>query len=195
MICLSKEELVIYSDRDILQACSLEEGDAKRLVIEPFSESHLQPASYDITLDNSFCITKTCKKPIDVKEKENNFVKVNYDDFILYPQSFVLANTHEYISLPSGLTAQVQGRSSLGRLGLFIQNAGWIDPGFSGQITLELFNAGRRPIKLDVGMRIGQLIFAECKSACDNPYNGKYKEQRGATASRIYLDYKENDNG
>ena len=186
---------MIYSDKDILQAITLEEGDAKRLVIEPFSESNLQPASYDITLDSSFCITKKSTEPINIKEKNNDYIKMNYDEFILYPQTFVLANTHEYISLPAGLTAQVQGRSSLGRLGLFIQNAGWIDPGFSGQITLELFNAGRRPIKLEVGMRVGQLIFAECKSNCVNPYTGKYKGQRGATASRIYMDYKEKNDG
>ena len=82
----------------------------------------------------------------------------------------------------------VEGRSSLGRLGLFIQNAGWVDPGFHGEITLELFNANRCAIKLQAGRRIGQLVFARMDRAARNPYRGKYQGQRGATGSRVFLD-------
>ena len=82
----------------------------------------------------------------------------------------------------------VEGRSSLGRLGLFIQNAGWVDPGFHGEITLELFNANRCAIKLQAGRRIGQLVFARMDRAAQSPYRGKYQGQRGATGSRVFLD-------
>ena len=82
----------------------------------------------------------------------------------------------------------VEGRSSLGRLGLFIQNAGWVDPGFHGEITLELFNANRCAIKLQAGRRIGKLVFARMDRAAQNPYRGKYQGQRGATGSRVFLD-------
>uniref|UniRef100_UPI0025809902 dCTP deaminase n=1 Tax=Parabacteroides sp. TaxID=1869337 RepID=UPI0025809902 len=94
----------------------------------------------------------------------------------------------EYISLPDNLTAFVEGRSSLGRMGLFIQNAGWVDPGFAGEITLELFNANRCAIELQAGRRIGQLVFAQMDQAALHPYRGKYQGQRGATGSMVYLD-------
>ena len=99
-----------------------------------------------------------------------------------------MATTKEYISLPDNLTAFVEGRSSLGRMGLFIQNAGWVDPGFSGEITLELFNANRCAIELQAGRRIGQLVFAQMDQAASSPYHGKYQGQRGATGSKVYLD-------
>lgn len=94
----------------------------------------------------------------------------------------------EYISLPDNLTAFVEGRSSLGRMGLFIQNAGWVDPGFQGEITLELFNANRCAIELTSGRRVGQLVFAQMDASAIQPYNGKYQGQRGATGSRVFLD-------
>ena len=94
----------------------------------------------------------------------------------------------EYFELPDDLTAFVEGRSSLGRMGLFIQNAGWIDPGFKGEITLELFNANRCAIELKSGRRVGQLVFAKMDFPALNPYSGKYQGQRGATGSRVYLD-------
>ena len=104
------------------------------------------------------------------------------------PGQFVLATTMEYIKLPNDLTAFVEGRSSLGRMGLFIQNAGWVDPGFSGEITLELFNANRCAIELRTGRRVGQLVFAQMDQEALHPYRGKYQEQRGATGSKVYLD-------
>ncbi len=95
----------------------------------------------------------------------------------------------EYIELPNDLTSFVEGRSSLGRMGLFIQNAGWVDPGFKGEITLELFNANRQAIELTAGRRVGQLVFADTKEPAINPYKGKYIGQKGATGSRIVLDF------
>ena len=94
----------------------------------------------------------------------------------------------EYVSLPDTLTAFVEGRSSLGRMGLFIQNAGWVDPGFRGEITLELFNANRCAIELRAGRRVGQLVFAEMDAPAEHPYDGKYQGQTGATGSRVFLD-------
>ena len=107
---------------------------------------------------------------------------------VLLPGQFVLATTMEYIGLPDNLTAFVEGRSSLGRMGLFIQNAGWVDPGFQGEITLELFNANRCAIELKAGRRVGQLVFAELDQTAQNPYRGKYQGQKGATGSRVFLD-------
>ena len=110
------------------------------------------------------------------------------DTYILLPNQFVLATTMEYFHLPDDLTAFVEGRSSLGRMGLFIQNAGWVDPGFHGEITLELYNANRCAIELKAGRRIGQLVFAKMDSPAIHPYQGKYQGQKGATGSRVYLD-------
>ena len=107
---------------------------------------------------------------------------------ILLPGQFVLATTMEYVRLGADLTAFVEGRSSLGRMGLFVQNAGWVDPGFEGEITLELFNANRCALELRSGRRVGQLVFAQLDEAAKNPYAGKYQGQRGATGSRVYLD-------
>lgn len=90
--------------------------------------------------------------------------------------------------MPNNITAFVEGRSSLGRMGLFIQNAGWVDPGFKGEITLELFNANRCTIELKTGRRVGQLVFAKMDDTALKPYNGKYQGQKGATGSRVFLD-------
>ncbi len=95
---------------------------------------------------------------------------IEAESYLLLPGQFILTTTMEYIELPNNLTAFVEGRSSLGRLGLFIQNAGWVDPGFHGEITLELFNANRCAIELKPGRRIGQLVFAEMDEDAENPY-------------------------
>ena len=121
-------------------------------------------------------------------EDKIEYKTIKTDTYILLPGQFVLATTMEYVSLPDNLTAFVEGRSSLGRLGLFIQNAGWVDPGFEGEITLELFNANRCAIELKAGRRIGQLVFAEMDDTALQPYMGKYQGQKGATGSRVYMD-------
>ena len=95
------------------------------------------------------------------------------ETFLLLPGQFVLASTMEYFRLPDNLTAFVEGRSSIGRLGLFIQNAGWVDPGFEGEITLELFNASSSAIELKAGRRVGQLVFAQMDCSAEKPYRGK----------------------
>jgi dCTP deaminase len=121
-------------------------------------------------------------------QNEIKYKTIKSDKYLLLPGQFVLATTMEYISLPNNLTAFVEGRSSLGRMGLFIQNAGWVDPGFEGEITLELFNANRCAIELQSGRRVGQLVFAAMDDAALNPYNGKYQGQKGATGSRVFMD-------
>ena len=121
-------------------------------------------------------------------ENEIKYKTITTDSYILLPNQFVLATTMEYFDLPDDLTAFVEGRSSLGRMGLFIQNAGWVDPGFKGEITLELYNANRCAIELKAGRRVGQLVFAKMDDTALNPYNGKYQGQKGATGSRVFMD-------
>ncbi|HLV10031.1 MAG TPA: dCTP deaminase, partial [Halanaerobiales bacterium] len=116
-------------------------------------------------------------------------VKYNTEEIIIPPNSFLLATTMEYVELPEDITAFVEGRSSIGRMGLFIQNAGWVDPGFKGKITLELYNANRLPIKLFSGRRICQLVLAKLDRKAENPYQGKYINQKEAVGSRIYEDF------
>jgi len=105
----------------------------------------------------------------------------------LRPKEFAIGTTLEYIKLPPGIGATVQGRSSVGRQGLFVENAGWIDPGFEGQITLEFFNATKNPWELKEGMRVCQIMF-ETLTSCATPYNGKYQGQKGATPGKMWLD-------
>lgn len=158
------------------------------LSISPLEDNQIQPASVDIRLGNTFSIVEDSSTGILTFTNEIAYKKMQTDTYLLLPGQFVLATTKEYISLPDDLTAFVEGRSSLGRMGLFIQNAGWVDPGFSGEITLELFNANRCAIELQAGRRIGQLVFAQMDQVALHPYRGKYQGQRGATGSKVYLD-------
>src|SRR3990167_7090346 len=145
---------------------------AKTLVIEPIREQSVQPASVDCHLGRDFLVV------------EDN----NMDSITFPPHAFLLATTEEYIKLPNNLTAFVEGRSSIGRMGLFIQNAGWVDPGFEGKITLELYNANSLPIKLEAGRRICQLVFCIMDQAAGFPYRGKYQGQNKTTGSRVFQD-------
>ena len=158
------------------------------LVVTDLEPEQIQPASIDIRIGNTFCIVEDSPSGIINLEDEIQYKQITAEKYTLLPGQFVLATTMEYFELPDNLTAFVEGRSSLGRLGLFIQNAGWVDPGFKGEITLELFNANRCAIELKAGRRVGQLVFAEMDAMALNPYNGKYQGQRGATGSRVYLD-------
>lgn len=162
--------------------------EEKSLVIEPLEERQIQPASVDIRLGNTFSVVEDSSAGIIDLEREIRYKTIETDKYLLLPGQFVLATTMEYIALPEDLTAFVEGRSSLGRMGLFIQNAGWVDPGFCGEITLELYNANRCAIELTAGRRVGQLVFARMDAPALKPYNGKYQGQRGATGSRVYLD-------
>ena len=160
----------------------------KSLVIEPLEARQIQPASVDIRLGNTFSVVEDSSAGIIDLEREIRYKTIETDKYLLLPGQFVLATTMEYIALPEDLTAFVEGRSSLGRMGLFIQNAGWVDPGFRGEITLELYNANRCAIELTAGRRVGQLVFARMDAPALKPYDGKYQGQRGATGSRVYLD-------
>ena len=174
---------MILSDKTIIAL--MKEGS---LVIEPLEPQQIQPASIDIRLGNTFSIVEDSAAGIITFDKPISYKEIQTEKYLLLPGQFVLATTMEYIKLPDNLTAFVEGRSSLGRMGLFIQNAGWVDPGFSGEITLELYNANKCAIELQAGRRIGQLVFAKMDQAAMKPYAGKYQGQRGATGSKIYLD-------
>lgn len=160
----------------------------KELIVEPLEKEQIQPASVDIRLGNTFSIVEDTSTGIINLENEIKYKTITTDSYILLPNQFVLATTMEYFDLPDDLTAFVEGRSSLGRMGLFIQNAGWVDPGFKGEITLELYNANRCAIELKAGRRVGQLVFAKMDDTALNPYNGKYQGQKGATGSRVFMD-------
>ena len=160
----------------------------KTLKITPLSEEQIQPASIDIRLGNTFSIVDDTPSGIITLDSEIKYKTITAEKYLILPGQFVLATTMEYFELPDDLTAFVEGRSSLGRMGLFIQNAGWVDPGFKGEITLELFNANRCAIELTAGRRVGQLVFAKMDRAAQDPYNGKYQGQTGATGSRVFMD-------
>ena len=174
---------MILSDKTI--ETMLQEGT---LGIEPLEKEQIQPASVDIRLGDTFGIVEDTSSGILTLDGQIAYKTIRTERYLLLPGQFVLATTMEYIALPDNLTAFVEGRSSLGRMGLFIQNAGWVDPGFEGEITLELFNANRCAIQLTKGRRVGQLVFAEMDAAAQRPYRGKYQGQTGATGSRVYLD-------
>ena len=174
---------MILSDQTIMRML-----DEKNLVIEPLEQNQIQPASVDIRLGDTFSIVEDSSSGIITMDRQIQYKTIQTDKYLLLPGQFVLATTMEYISLPDNLTAFVEGRSSLGRMGLFIQNAGWVDPGFQGEITLELFNANRCAIELTSGRRVGQLVFAQMDASAIQPYSGKYQGQRGATGSRVFLD-------
>ncbi len=158
------------------------------LVIEPLTDGQIQPASVDVRLGNTFSVVDDTPSGIITLSSKINYKTITADRYLILPGQFVLATTMESFELPDDLTAFVEGRSSLGRMGLFIQNAGWVDPGFRGEITLELFNANRCEIELQSGRRVGQLVFAKMDSPAEKPYSGKYQGQKGATGSRVFMD-------
>lgn len=167
-----------------------EQLTAGTLSVSPHTDEQIQPASIDLRLGYHFLTIDEHAGTGLSMEEEAAYRSVHVEEdgtIVIPPQSFLLATTIETIGLPVNLTAFVEGRSSIGRLGLFIQNAGWVDPGFYGQITLELFNANRLPITLKPGRRICQLVIAEVDQPAD-PYTGKYLGQTNATASRIFMD-------
>ncbi len=174
---------MILSDKTLIKML-----EARTLVAEPLERAQIQPASIDIRIGNTYSVVEDSPSGIIHMGREIKYKQITADKYILLPGQFVLATTMEYFELPDNLTAFVEGRSSLGRMGLFIQNAGWVDPGFKGEITLELFNANRCAIELTAGRRVGQLVFAQMDDNALNPYRGKYQGQRGATGSRVYMD-------
>lgn len=155
------------------------------LLVEPITPEQIQPASIDLRLSDHFLKVNENTLEVIRLDSEMQYEELNQSEIVIPPHSFLLATTREYIRLPNDLTAFVEGRSSIGRIGLFIQNAGWVDPGFEGTITLELYNANRLPIRLQEGRRICQLVFARMDQMADRPYQGKYQYQQRATGSRI----------
>jgi dCTP deaminase len=174
---------MILSDRTLQHMIS-----TKELVVEPLVEESIQPASIDCRLGNHFLIVEDFNMTTIDLDKEIIYREYEGDQITLPPHTFLLATTMEWVKLPNDLTAFVEGRSSIGRLGLFIQNAGWVDPGFEGNITLELYNANSLPIQLHAGRRICQLVFCKMDQQAINPYRGKYQGQRRSTGSRVAYD-------
>ncbi|MFB6122666.1 MAG: dCTP deaminase [Haloferacaceae archaeon] len=185
---------MILSDVDILSR--LESGS---LVIDPLDDvdQQVQPASVDLRLGEEFLEFQrtniSCIHPNredEVSDYITETVVADGDEFILHPGDFVLGTTKERVEVPADLVANVEGRSSLGRLAVVVHaTAGYIDPGYRGQVTLELSNLGTAPVALTPGMRISQLVFTELKSPAERPYGAergsKYQDQRGPQASRI----------
>ena len=185
---------MILSDRDI--AARLDEGD---LVIEPLDDPELQiqPASVDLRLGREFLEFQRTNIPCihpesedEVEDYVSQTVVPEGDEFILHPGDFVLGTTKERVEIPPDIIANVEGRSSLGRLAIVVHaTAGLCDPGYQGQITLELSNLGAAPVALAPDMRISQLTFTELSSPADRPYGSergsKYQDQSGPQASRI----------
>lgn len=183
---IEKRIAMILSDKTIREM--VKNGE---LVLTELEEEQYQPASIDIRLGDTFTIVEDTPRGILTLDEGVNYKTITADSYLLLPGHFVLATTMEYFKLPDNLTAFVEGRSSLGRMGLFIQNSGWVDPGFEGEITLELFNANRCALELKAGHRVGQLVFAKMDHQALKPYRGKYQGQRGATGSMVHLDLKE----
>lgn len=190
---------MLLSDRDIKA-----ELGAGRIGLEPFDSQMVQPSSIDVRLDRFFRLFDNHKYPfIDPSEDQpelTRFVEVEADQpFILHPGEFVLGSTYELVSLPDDVAARLEGKSSLGRLGLLTHStAGFIDPGFSGHVTLELSNVATLPIKLWPGMKIGQMCFFRLTSPAEKPYgsseySSRYQGQRGPTASRSFLNFHRTD--
>ena len=192
---------MLLSDRDIRTQI-----EAGRIGLEPLDMALIQPSSMDVRLDRFFRLFDNHKYPfIDPREQQDDltrFVEVDKDEaFILHPGEFVLGSTFEFVSLPNDIAARLEGKSSLGRLGLLTHStAGFVDPGFQGHVTLELSNTATLPIKLWPGLKIGQLCFFQLSSESENPYGSskygsRYQGQRGPTASRSYLNFHITDVG
>ena len=188
---------MILSDRTILE--SLAQG---RIVIEPLDESAVQPSSVDVHVDRYFRVFRNDTTPfIDPKEPQEDLTElVEVEEgraFILHPGEFALGSTRERVTLPDDLVARLEGKSSLGRLGLLIHStAGVVDAGWDGHLTLELSNVATLPIAIYPGMRIGQLSFLTMTTPAAHPYGttttgSKYQGQRGPTPSRYYLNFRE----
>ena len=176
---------MILSDKTIKK--QIEE---KKLIVKDLSPEAIQPSSIDLTLGPDALILKywDSKGVLDLDSKLEHQKISSQNEMIIPAHSFVLATTKEFIELPSDLSGFVEGRSSVGRMGLFIQNASVVGPGFKGKLTLELYNANILPIRLKVGRRICQLILFQMDQAAEKPYQGKYQGQSKTTATKAFLD-------
>ncbi len=190
---------MLLSDRDIKA-----EIDAGRVQLDPFDAAMVQPSSVDVRLDRFFRVFENHRYPhIDPAQEQPDLTRMvepaSEEPFILHPGEFALASTYEVVTLPDDVAGRLEGKSSLGRLGLLTHStAGFIDPGFSGHVTLELSNVATLPIKLWPGMKIGQLCLFRLSSAAEHPYGSakygsRYQGQRGPTPSKSYLNFHRTD--
>lgn len=190
---------MLLSDQDLRK-----EVEAGRLVLDPFDVEMLQPSSIDVRLDRFFRVfNNTRYTHIDPAQQQDDLTSLvetpEGEPFVLHPGEFVLGSTYEMVTLPDDLAGRLEGKSSLGRLGLLTHStAGFIDPGFSGHITLELSNVANLPITLHPGMKIGQLCLFKLSSPAEHPYGStragsRYQGQRGPTPSRAYLNFHRTD--
>jgi dCTP deaminase len=198
------EKMAILSDKTIKEY--LEEG---KIVIDPLKdEQQIQPSSVDMRLGDEFKVFKVIRKPyIDPKDEEDiaeymeSSTVPEGEAFIIHPNEFALATTQEYVKVPDDLVARVEGRSSMGRLGVTMHvTAGYVDPGFEGRITLEISNIGAMPVALYPGQRVCQLVFETMTTPAELPYghpkrNSKYMKQLKPESSRVKLDYELKNNG
>ena len=186
---------MLLSDRDIRASV-----DAGSVRLDPWDPAMVQPSSVDVRLDKYFRVFENHRYPsIDPSVEQAELTRLIEVDageaFVLHPGEFVLASTYETVTLGSAVAARLEGKSSLGRLGLLTHStAGFIDPGFSGHVTLELSNTATLPVKLWPGMKIGQLCFFELTSPAEHPYGSaqygsRYQGQRGPTPSRSHLNF------
>jgi dCTP deaminase len=190
---------VVLSDQSIR-----EELEGGGIVIEPLDEAAIQPSSVDLHVDRYFRVFRNDTTPfIDPKQSQEDLTELVEVDgggaFILHPGEFVLGSTLERVAIGSDLVARLEGKSSLGRLGLLIHStAGFVDSGWNGNLTLELSNVANLPIAIYPGMKIGQISFLRMTTAAENPYgskatDSKYQGQRGPTPSRYYLNFRKED--
>src|SRR5512132_2889041 len=188
---------MVLSDRSIRT-----EVEAGRIVVEPFDEAMIQPSSVDVRVDRRFRVFHNARYPfIDVRQPMDDLTEAvevsDTDPFILHPGEFVLGQTLERVRLPNDIVARLEGKSSLGRLGLLIHStAGFVDAGFEGNLTLELSNVANLPITIYHGMPIGQISFMRMDGPVENPYGSsetgsKYQGQAEPTPSRFYLNFEE----
>ena len=191
---------MVLSDHSIREAL-----DTGRLVVEPLGENAIQPASLDIRLDAHFRVFRNHRQAyIDIREPMEDLTEAHSiapdEPFVLHPGEFVLGSTVERVELADDLVARVEGKSSLGRLGLLVHaTAGFVDPGWKGHLTLELSNVATLPIRLYFGMKIGQLSFQNLTTKADRPYGhpdlqSRYQGQTLPTASRIHRDFQPRSN-
>lgn len=190
---------MLLSDRDIKAEIASE-----RVAVEPYSEAMIQPSSIDVRLDRWFRVFENHKYPfIDPRMEQPELTRLiepeGQEPFVLHPGEFVLGSTYEVVTLPDDIAGRLEGKSSLGRLGLLTHStAGFIDPGFSGHVTLELSNVANLPIVLYPGMKIGQLCLFRLSSPAEHPYGSekygsRYQGQRGPTPSRSYANFHRTD--
>ena len=190
---------MILSDHTIREAI-----EAGRIVIDPYDPSCVQPSSVDLHVDRAFRVFHNARHPyIDVKQEQPDLTELVEvkpgEQFILHPGEFVLGSTLERVKLPDDLVARLEGKSSLGRLGLLIHStAGYVDPGWDGYLTLELSNVANLPITIYPEMKIGQISFFLLTTPADQPYGSnaagsKYQGQRGPTASRFFEEFRKGE--